>query len=104
MFPRMRAWTFSFAVSNVLLLNNLFNDSSYVLYTDSIGTTWMAMPRLRASAQASSRLPRDENCDGIAIPVTCSLPSASTAMAAVTAESIPPERPITTSLKPHLSM
>ena len=61
------------------------------------------MPRLVASAQASSRLSFEENRDGIAMPVTCFAPSASTARAAVTAESMPPERPITTSVNPHLT-
>ena len=39
---------------------------------------------------------------GIATPVTLSGPSAATASAAVNAESIPPDKPSTTDLKPHL--
>ena len=40
---------------------------------------------------------------GIAMPSTRSRPSASTASAAVTAESMPPESPNTTLRKPHLA-
>src|SRR5437762_2503812 len=53
------------------------------------------MPRLRPSAVASSTLCEDENGLGIAMPSTCSGPSAATARCAVTAESIPPESPTT---------
>ena len=41
--------------------------------------------------------------EGIATPVTRSGPSASAATAAVSAESMPPDRPITTPGKPFLS-
>ena len=47
-------------------------------------------------------LPRLENGDGISTPSTCSAPSASAAMAAVSAESMPPDRPSTALAKPHL--
>ena len=40
--------------------------------------------------------------DGIRTPRTFGAPTASAAMAAVSAESIPPERPSTTRVKPHL--
>jgi hypothetical protein len=46
----------------------------------------------------------DENCEGMLMPITCDAPSASTAIAAVSAESMPPESPITTRWKPHFSM
>ena len=46
-------------------------------------------------------LPRDEYWLGIETPTTFSGPSASTAIAATTAESIPPLRPSTADLKPH---
>ena len=39
---------------------------------------------------------------GMATPVTFSAPTASTAMAAVSAESMPPLKPIITCRKPHL--
>ena len=51
------------------------------------------MPRLRARASASSMLPRDEYGLGMDTPRTFSAPRASTAMAATTAESIPPLNP-----------
>ena len=44
----------------------------------------------------------DLNCDGIETPTTCSAPSASTAIAAVNAESMPPESPSRTVAKPFL--
>ena len=62
------------------------------------------MPRFSASERASSMLLCEENCDGMAMPVTFFAPSASTASAAVTAESMPPESPMTTSVNPHLTM
>ena len=48
-------------------------------------------------------VPADENRDGIETQWTRSAPSASTARAAVSAESIPPETPITTSRKPFFA-
>jgi len=45
-------------------------------------------------------LPGEENCVGIVTPCTASGPSASAAMTAVTAESMPPLNPSTTDLKP----
>ena len=56
----------------------------------------------RRAASASSMLPRLENGDGIRTPSTWSAPSASAAMAAVSAESMPPESPSTARAKPHL--
>ena len=47
--------------------------------------------------------PSEENCDGIDTQWTRSAPKASTHRAAVTAESIPPETPTTTSAKPLFS-
>ena len=70
--------------------------------TGSIGTTSYRMPSALARPSASSRLPCDEYCDGMATPRTFSGPSASTATAAVTAESIPPLNPMTADAKPHL--
>ena len=60
------------------------------------------MPRFAARARASATEPSDEYGDGIPSPVTFSLPRASTASAATSAESIPPERPRTAERKPHL--
>ena len=60
------------------------------------------MPRFAASARASVTLCSLEYGPGIAMPVTFSRPTASTAMAAVIDESMPPESPIRTWEKPHL--
>ena len=43
-----------------------------------------------------------EYCDGIDTPRTASAPNASTAIAATMLESIPPDNPMTTCLKPFL--
>jgi hypothetical protein len=45
--------------------------------------------------------PFEEQGEGIEIPNTFSLPTASLAKQQVTAESIPPERPTTALEKPH---
>ena len=58
------------------------------------------MPRFSLTSRASSRVPSDEYRDGMETVCTRSDPSASAAMAAVTAESIPPEIATTTSPKP----
>ena len=58
------------------------------------------MPRFRASRAASRRVPPEENGDGMVTPVTLAGPSASQAMAATSAESMPPESPITAWRKP----
>ena len=55
----------------------------------------MRMPRFRASACESETLPSEEYIEGIVTPSTFSAPSARAASAQVTAESIPPERPMT---------
>ena len=57
------------------------------------------IPRLSASSFASVLLLLLVNLDGIDIPITLSFPSASTAIAAVRLESIPPDNPIATLLK-----
>ena len=61
------------------------------------------MPRLSASAAASASEPGEEKRDGIATPCTRSGPSASTAIAATSDESIPPDSPTTQSTKPFLA-
>ena len=70
--------------------------------TSAIGSVSVRMPRRSASASASSTLPWLENGDGISTPSTCSRPSASAATTAVSAESMPPDSPSSTSRKPHL--
>ena len=58
-----------------------------------------SIPRLCAKACASALLPSDENGPGMETPDTFSAPSASTAIDATTAESIPPLRPTSAFLK-----
>ena len=58
--------------------------------------------RFVANERASSWLPADEYGPGIDTPWTFSAPSALTAIAATTAESMPPLNPSTADLKPHL--
>jgi hypothetical protein len=50
----------------------------------------------------SSTEPDDENSDGIVTPSTAPGPSASAAIAAVSAESIPPDSPTTIFVNPFL--
>jgi hypothetical protein len=56
----------------------------------------------RASSAASSRECSEEYRLGIDTPTTLAAPSASQAMAATTAESMPPDSPSTTDGKPFL--
>ena len=58
------------------------------------------MPRLAASVVASASEPGEEKRDGIATPWTWAGPTASTAIAATSDESIPPDSPMTQSAKP----
>jgi hypothetical protein len=58
---------------------------------------------LSATSRASACVSPDEKRDGIETQTTCSRPSASAASAAVSAESMPPETPSTTSAKPFFS-
>ena len=58
----------------------------------SMGSSHSSMPRLSASAWASSTLPSDEKRDGMATHTTLSRPSASTATVATRLESMPPRQ------------
>ena len=60
------------------------------------------MPRFFASRAASRRVPAEEYGEDMVTPVTLAAPSASTAMQATSAESIPPDRPSTTWREPVL--
>ena len=61
------------------------------------------MPNRLARSSASVLECSEENRDGIETPRTESGPRASAAMTAVSAESMPPDSPITTCVKPVLS-
>ena len=65
-----------------------------------MGTLISLIPRLRQSLRASVTLPPELYFDGMETPTTFSAPTASAAMAAVRAESIPPLIPSTTFSKP----
>lgn len=61
-----------------------------------IGSVTVSIPRFSASFKLSVTLPSEENILGIRIPNTFSEPNAFTAKAAVSALSIPPDKPKTT--------
>ena len=100
--PRMRAWMFSSATSSASPLNGLASPRLKAATIGVIGSAMNSIPRFLASRRASARVPADEYGEGMVTPVTFSWPSASTAMAATSAESMPPESPMTTCLKPFL--
>ena len=81
---------------------SLPNSIAYALNSGSIDWTLYSMPSARASASASALEWSDETALGIETPRTLSGPSASAAMTATSAESMPPESPTTAFLKPHL--
>ena len=58
-----------------------------------MGIVSSRIPSSRADSAASSRLARLVKRDGRRTPRTCAAPSASTATAAVSAESMPPDMP-----------
>jgi hypothetical protein len=93
---------FSSVTSRSVPLNAPLNVPSMASIARSMGSVRVSIPRLRANDSASSMLPRLEKGEGIKTPSTFDGPSASTAIAAVNAESIPPDRPSTTREKPHL--
>ena len=101
MSPRSRACMFSSVTSSA----RPSKTGRIVAFTASkacpMGTSSQRMPRFAARAKESSTLPRDEYGLGIVSPRTFSGPSASAAMAAVTAESMPPLRPRQTVENPH---
>ena len=98
--PRMRDWMFSSVTSRSLPAKAGASAFSKASIIGEIGTVNVSIPRLAASASESVMLPSLDHGDGIITPCTWSLPSASTASAATSAESMPPERPRTTSVKP----
>ena len=101
--PRMRAWMFSSVTSKPVspqAANGPASSSSTAVTGCSMGSVSVSMPRFAASASASATECALEKRDGISTPSTCSAPSASQASAATRAESMPPERPMSTSLAP----
>ena len=70
--------------------------SSNPLCGGSMEKSISCIPRFSATDPASSRLSAEVCREGMRTPMTFSGPSASHAIAAVRAESIPPDIPITT--------
>ena len=70
--------------------------SSYVFMMPQIGSCSVRMPRFRASSSESSRCPRSNRPTASSPPSTFSGPIASAAIAAVSAESMPPDSPSST--------
>ena len=71
-------------------------------WADSIGADTQRMPRRRASSKASVRECSELYLDGMDTPSTHSAPSASTAIAATSVESMPPDRAMTAFENPFL--
>ena len=100
--PRILAWRFSSANPDSVPLKKQPISSIKTLNGSFIDMLSNLIPRLSANSFASVLLCSEEKEDGIDTPITFSLPIASTAIAAVSDESIPPLRPITAFLKPVL--
>ena len=100
--PRIRDWRFS-SVSPVGTPPRSGPRSwAKAVWAGSMGTVTRSMPSRAARASASVTEPPLEYRDGMATPWTWSAPTASTATAATREESIPPDRPMTASVKPFL--
>src|ERR1700679_1117215 len=100
--PRILGCRFSSASPKLVPLKNGSRDFENPPYTPRIGTVEKTIPKFRASFSASVTDPVEENSLGIPMPCTFSAPSASTAIAATSAESIPPLSPTIAFLNPHL--
>ena len=100
--PRMRACRFSSVTSGFRPRKIGSSAARYAEKIDSIGTVWKWMPRRWARTAASSLLIPAVYREGMAMPVTLPGPRARAASTAVSAESIPPERPMTAERKPVL--
>ena len=104
MVERIRGCRFSSATPGVVPLKTGPRISSNPLCGGSIEKSISCMPRFSATAPASSRLSVDVWREGMRTPITFRAPNASHAMAAVNAESTPPDIPMTTFSKPCLRM
>ncbi len=98
--PRIRACRFSSASPGSVPANVGASMSRNAAWAPSIGTVIVRIPRLAASSSASVTLPSLEKRDGMSTPTTWLGPSASTAIAATSDESMPPDNPMSTSVKP----
>ena len=79
------------------------SDAARARWAASMGTVATSIPRLAARVTASATDPSLEYRDGMVTPWTWPGPRASTAMAATSEESMPPDSPMTASVKPFLA-
>jgi hypothetical protein len=104
--PRMRAWMFSSLVSQAGFgpsgANTGSSSAEKTFIASTIGITSYCTPSRRAISRASSRLIWAVQGEGIITARTLSAPSASTATASVSAESMPPDKPMIAPGKPFL--
>ena len=96
--PRIRACIFSSVTSSARSLKTGSIVRRRASKQSFIGTISYFMPRLLARSSASLTEWSVEYCDGISIPCTFSGPSAATASAQTSAESMPPLNPSTARL------
>ncbi len=99
---RTRAWMFSSVTSAGASPKSGRNVCRKAVKAVSIGISWKAIPSRAATSRASWRVSAELKREGIDTPVTAPAPSASAAIAAVRAESMPPERPSATRWKRFL--
>ena len=97
---RQRAWVFSAASPASSPPHARASTRSNASYGSQMDTTLVSMPRWSASSRASSKEWSLEYGPGSSTPCTWSAPNASTLITAPILESIPPERPMTTSANP----
>ena len=101
--PRMRLCRFSSVRSAGRSPNDGANMSRRATWAGSMAMVRKSMPRFSANACASEREWSLEKRDGMDTPCTWSAPMASTATTATSVESMPPDRPITTSVNPFFT-
>jgi hypothetical protein len=92
--PRARDWMFSSATPGSVPANASASISSNASTAGLMGISLNSMPKFSASVCESVTEPSDEISDGMVTPTTRSGPRAAVASAQVTAESMPPERPM----------
>jgi hypothetical protein len=98
--PRILACRFSSVRSGSRPANSSRSDAVNSSKIGSIEISRKSLRRLSASRRASECVSSEVKRDGIETQCTLPGPRASAASAAVTAESIPPDTPTTTSVKP----
>ena len=100
--PRSRDCTFSSATPSSVPAKNGSSASVTARRGPPMGSVSSLIPSRRATSAASSSEPREVYSEGSITPRTFSGPSASAAMVATIALSIPPDRPSSAFLNPVL--